>query len=294
VSHEQEALTVAAALACATELQAVSDSPRLDVELLLCEVMQRPRSWLFTWPEHALSNTQQAVFMTLLERRKRGEPVAHLLGYRDFWTLRLRVSPSTLIPRPDTEVLVEQALQRLDTPVARVADLGTGTGAVALALASERPGWMLIATELQPDAVQLAQINATEHKLANVEIRQGSWCDPLDGQFDMIVSNPPYIDPDDPHLRQGDVRFEPLTALTAEHKGMADIERIAADARDCLKTGGWLLLEHGYDQAAQVRQLLNQLGYEQVFTADDYGGNDRVSGGRWPASLNEAEVNDAQ
>lgn len=287
-------LTVASALACAIELEAVSDSPRLDVELLLCEVLQRPRSWLFTWPEHSLSTAQQAAFLSLFERRKTGEPVAHLLGYRDFWTLRLRVSTATLIPRPDTEVLVEQALQRLDMPVARVADLGTGTGAVALALASERPGWQLIATDLQPDAVQLAQINAAEHKLANVEIRQGSWCDPLDGQFDMIVSNPPYIDPHDPHLKRGDVRFEPLTALTAEHKGMADIECIAADARDWLRAGGWLLLEHGYDQAGPVRQLLSRLGYEQVFTAGDYGGNDRVSGGRRPASLNEAKGNDAQ
>lgn len=275
-------LTVAAALARAADLEVVSDSARLDVELLLCDVLQQPRSWLFTWPEKSLTSDQQQAFLALLERRRAGEPVAHLLGYRDFWTLRLRVSPATLIPRPDTEVLVEQALLRLDTGPARVADLGTGTGALALALASERPEWQLVATDLQPDAVKLAQINAAEYELANVEVRQGSWCEPLDGRFDMIVSNPPYIDPDDPHLQQGDVRFEPLSALTAERKGMADIEQIAAAARQYLSPQGWLLLEHGYDQAQAVRRLLQQLGYAQVFSARDYGGNDRVSGGCWP------------
>lgn len=275
-------LTVADALAQADELESVSDTARLDVELLLCEVLQQSRSWLFTWPERTLDAGQQAAFLALLERRKTGEPVAHLLGYRDFWTLRLRVSPATLIPRPDTEVLVEQALLRLSSDPARVADLGTGTGAVALALASERPQWQVVATELQPDAVRLAQINAVEHSLANVEVVQGSWCEPLQGVFDMIVSNPPYIDPNDPHLQQGDVRFEPLTALTAERKGMADIEHIAQDARTCLRPGGWLLLEHGYDQAEQVRNLLLMMGYQQVFSASDLGGNDRISGGCMP------------
>jgi len=282
-----ERLTVARAIERAAELEEVSDSARLDVELLLCHLLDKPRSWLFAWPDTPLTATQQADFMALLARRKAGEPVAHLLGYRDFWTLRLRVSPATLIPRPDTEVLVEQALLRLETPQARVADLGTGTGAIALALASERPGWQLVATELQQDAVQLAQINAAEHKLANVEVRQGSWCEPLDGLFDMILSNPPYIDPEDPHLQQGDVRFEPLSALVAEHRGLADIEQIAVCVRQHLRADGWLLLEHGYDQAAAVRTLLTELGYEQVFSVQDYGGNDRVSGGCWPGPRGE-------
>jgi len=282
-----EHLTVARAIDMAAELDAVSDSARLDVELLLCHLLDKPRSWLFAWPDAPLTAAQQADFMALLARRKAGEPVAHLLGYRDFWTLRLRVSPATLIPRPDTEVLVEQALLRLEAGSARVADLGTGTGAIALALASERPGWQLVATELQPDAVRLAQINAAEHKLANVEVRQGSWCEPLEGQFDMILSNPPYIDPDDPHLQQGDVRFEPLSALVAEHRGLADIEQIADCARRHLLSGGWLLLEHGYDQAAAVRSRLTALGYARVFSVQDYGGNDRVSGGCWPGPRGE-------
>lgn len=278
--------TVAAALARAAELSGVSDTPRLDVELLLGAVLERPRSWLFTWPEHVLEADQQARFEQLLARRRHGEPVAHLTGYRDFWTLRLRVSPDTLIPRPDTEVLVEQALALLPAQPARVADLGTGTGAIALALASERPQWQLVATDLQPGAVALARENARAHRLANVEILQGSWCAPLQGWFDMIVSNPPYIDPHDPHLQQGDVRFEPLTALIADEQGMADIRSIAEQARGYLRPGGWLLFEHGYAQGAAVRALLQRLGYTRVDTQRDLGGNERVTLGCWQGESN--------
>ncbi len=283
-------LNVAAALNRAAELAAVSDSPRLDIELLLCEVLDKPRSWLFTWPDKTLSAEQQVRFEQLLARRLHGEPVAHLLGYRDFWTLRLKVSPDTLIPRPDTETLVEQALALLPDGSARVADLGTGTGAIALALASERPQWQLIATDLHPGAVALAQENAQAHQLNNVAILQGSWCAPLQGHFDMIVSNPPYIDPEDPHLDQGDVRFEPLSALTAEDKGMADIRAIAEQAKAHLKPGGWLLFEHGYDQGEAVRDLLRQLGYAQVCTQRDLGDNDRVTLGCWPGCKGESDA----
>ncbi len=283
-------LNVAAALSRAAELADVSDSPRLDIELLLCEVLDKPRSWLFTWPDKILSAEQQARFEQLLARRLLGEPVAHLLGYRDFWTLRLKVSPDTLIPRPDTETLVEQALVLLPDGPARVADLGTGTGAIALALASERPQWQLIATDLHPGAVALAQENAQAHQLHNVEILQGSWCVPLQGHFDMIVSNPPYIDPEDPHLDQGDVRFEPLSALTAEDKGLADIRAIAEQAKAHLKPGGWLLFEHGYDQGEAVRDLLRQLGYAQVRTQRDLGDNDRVTLGCWPGCKGESDA----
>lgn len=283
-------LSVAAALAQAAELAELSDSPRADIELLLCEVLGRPRSFLFTWPDKILSADQQTRFEQLLVRRKQGEPVAHLLGYRDFWTLRLKVSPDTLIPRPDTETLVEQALALLPDTPARVADLGTGTGAIALALASERPQWRLIATDLHPGAVVLARENALAHQLNNVEILQGSWCQPLSGQFDMIVSNPPYIDPEDPHLRQGDVRFEPLSALTAEDKGMADIRTIAEQARALLQPGGWLLFEHGYEQGEAVRDLLQQLGYAQVCTRRDLGDNDRVTQGCWPGCKGDIDA----
>ncbi|GAA0792499.1 peptide chain release factor N(5)-glutamine methyltransferase [Marinobacterium sediminicola] len=274
-------LSVAEALDRAAELTDVSDSPRADIEMLLCEVLDKPRSWLFTWPDKVLSAEQQMRFEQLLMRRVQGTPIAHLLGYRDFWTLRLKVSPDTLIPRPDTETLVEQALALLPDQPARVADLGTGTGAIALALASERPQWQLVATDLHPGAVSLARENAQACGLSNVEIRQGSWCEPLSGHFDMIVSNPPYIDPDDPHLDQGDVRFEPLSALTAEEKGMADIRTIAEQARALLQPGGWLLFEHGYDQGELVRHLLQALGYVQVCTHRDLGDNDRVTLGYW-------------
>ncbi len=283
-------LSVAAALAQAAELAELSDSPRADIELLLCEVLGRPRSFLFTWPDKILSADQQARFERLLVRRKQGEPVAHLLGYRDFWTLRLKVSPDTLIPRPDTETLVEQALALLPELPARVADLGTGTGAIALALASERPQWQLIATDLHPGAVALTRENAAAHGLNNVAVLQGSWCAPLQGDFDMIVSNPPYIDPEDPHLSQGDVRFEPLSALTAEEKGMADLRTIAEQAKTHLKPGGWLLFEHGYDQGEAVRDLLQTLGYAQVCTQRDLGDNDRVTLGCWPGGKGDTDA----
>ncbi|WP_255483071.1 peptide chain release factor N(5)-glutamine methyltransferase [Marinobacterium marinum] len=274
-------MSVAEALGCAAELAELSDTPRLDIELLLCDVLGKSRSWLFTWPDAKLSADQQERFKQLLTRRMQGEPVAHLLGYRDFWTLRLRVSPDTLIPRPDTETLVELALQLLPDRPARVADLGTGTGAIALALASERPRWQLIATDLNAGAVALARSNAQACHLANVEVLAGSWCQPLSGYFDLIVSNPPYIDPNDPHLRQGDVRFEPLSALVAEDRGMADLCLIAEQARAFLRPGGWLLFEHGYDQGAAVRALLQSLGYVDVRTERDLGGNERVTQGLW-------------
>lgn len=204
-----------------------SDSARLDAELLLCHVLARPRSYLFTWPERTLTDAQLEAFETLLARRERGEPVAHLTGRREFWKLELEVSADTLIPRPDTETLVEAALELLPEEPRRVADLGTGTGAIALALASERPAWQLVATEKVAAAAALARRNRDRLGLANVEILQGSWCEPLAGHFDMIVSNPPYIDPQDPHLTQGDVRFEPRSALVAEDAGLADIRLIA-------------------------------------------------------------------
>ena len=217
----------------------------------------------------------------LLQRRLLGEPVAHLIGSQAFWTIDLEVTADTLIPRPETETLVEQALEKLSQGVYRVADLGTGTGAIALALASERPGWQVIGCDRVDAAVDLAERNRRQLNIPNASFVLGSWFEPLDGTFDMIVSNPPYIDPDDPHLQQGDVRFEPLSALIADKQGMADIESIADIARDYLNDGGWLLFEHGYDQGEQARQVLELLGYVDVETIQDLGARDRVTLGCW-------------
>ena len=268
-------------LARASELRGLSDSPELDLQLLLCAVIDKSRSYLYTWPERQLTTEQQQRFESLWQRRRNGEPIAHILGQRDFWTLTLEVEPSTLIPRPETELLVEQALALLSAHPSRVADLGTGTGAIALALASERPQWQLSAVEFNPQAVALAERNRSRLGLANVEVLQGSWCEPLQGSFDAILSNPPYIDPEDPHLDQGDVRFEPRSALVAEEQGLADIRMIAEQALGYLNPGGWLLFEHGYDQGSRVRELLQALGYRQLQTCRDLNDNDRVTLGQF-------------
>lgn len=272
-------MTVQACLHRAAELSG-SDSPRLDLELLLAHVLERDRTWLYTWPEKTLTPAQQVAFDALLAARKLGRPVAHLLGQREFWGLALAVDDSTLIPRPDTETLVEAALALALPDTARVLDLGTGTGAIALALASEQPRWQVTAVDFSPAAVTLAERNRQTLGLPNVQVRQSDWFAQLElRDFDLIVSNPPYIDPLDPHLSQGDVRFEPLSALVAERQGLADIEHIIRVGQNYLQPGGWLLLEHGYDQGAAVRGLLEQAGYQWVRTGKDLGQNDRISGG---------------
>ena len=268
-------------LALSASLEATSDSARLDIELLLCAVLDKPRSYLFTWPEKTLSADELSQLEGFVERRKQGEPVAHIVGHTGFWTLQLAVTPDTLIPRPDTERLVELALDKIPAQGGRVADLGTGSGAIALALASERPDCQLVGCDRVQDAVTLAERNRQQLGLNNVEFVQGSWFEPLTGRFDLIVSNPPYIDPADPHLSQGDVRFEPDSALTADEQGMADIRHIAERAPQYLQPGGWLMFEHGYDQGPASVALLQQLGYQGVATMQDYGNRDRVTLGCW-------------
>jgi len=258
-----------------------SESPRRDAEILLEHVTGKARTFILAFGETALTADQHAQLSDLLSRRKAGEPVAHLTGEREFWSLPLYVSAATLIPRPDTECLVEHALARLPATACRILDLGTGTGAIALALASERPDCQVTAVDVMPDAVALALRNVARLGFNNVKIQQSSWFDALVGhQFDMIVSNPPYIDERDPHLSQGDVRFEPLTALVAAEEGLADIAHIVTVSRQYLTAGGWLLIEHGWTQAEAVRALFTQAGYERVETCQDYGGNDRLTLGR--------------
>lgn len=258
-----------------------SDTARLDLEVLLGHVLQKPRTWLYTWPEHELSESAQQQFDRILERRAHGEPVAHLVGKREFWSLPLKVDASTLIPRPETELLVEVALELCPQPRAQVLDLGTGTGAIALALASERPGWQIVAAEKSPEAVALAEENRAALGLGNVQVLRSDWFAQVPAQqFDLIVSNPPYIDAADPHLAEGDVRFEPRSALVAGRSGLADIEQIAGEALAYLAPEGWLVVEHGWQQAGPVRELFARAGLRQVSSRNDYAGRERLTLGR--------------
>ena len=256
---------------------------RTDAEALLLHALSRPRSWLIAHADDALAMDVQTAYAALVERRAAGEPVAYITGRSGFWSLELEVTPATLIPRADTERLVELALERLPRDRAcRVADLGTGSGAIALAIASERPLAQVLATDASAAALLVARRNAQRLGVANVSFAQGDWLLPLAGQrFDVIVSNPPYIEAADPHLAQGDLRFEPASALASGHDGLDDIRRIARDSRDHLIPAGWLLFEHGWNQGAAARELLHTAGYTEMFTAQDLERRDRVSGGRW-------------
>lgn len=260
-----------------------SDSAKRDAEILLGFVTGRARTYLLAFGETLLTAEQAEQLTVLLARRERGEPVAYLVGEREFWSLPLSVSPATLIPRPDTECLVELALARLPATPCAILDLGTGTGAIALALASERPDCQVTGIDLQPAAVALAQHNAQKLAINNARFLQGNWFTPVAGQqFALIASNPPYIDEADPHLGMGDVRFEPGSALVAAEQGLADLAAIVQQAAGYLEPQGWLLLEHGWQQGKNVRTLLDAAGFIAVATHRDYGGNDRVTLGQKP------------
>lgn len=259
-----------------------SDSARLDAEILLACVLGKPRSHLHAWPERELPPETRARFAALLARRASGEPVAHLTGVREFWSLPLAVTADTLIPRPETETLVMLALEKIPIgSTARIADLGTGSGAIALAIAHERPGCAVTATDASTAAITVARRNARQLGITNVTFLVGHWCEPLPAApFDLIVSNPPYIAQDDPHLERGDVRFEPRRALAAGPNGMDDLETIAGCARAHLRSGGWLLLEHGYDQGDSITRLLTAEGFLDVSDHVDDAGLGRVAAGR--------------
>lgn len=256
----------------------------VDAEFLLAHTVRKPRSWLFAHRDDAASPEVAVAFEALVERRAQGEPVAYLTGQRGFWRFDLAVTPATLIPRPETELLVELALARLPPDRAlRIADLGTGSGAIALALAYERPRAQVFASDASPQALAVASGNARALGLANVSFREGDWFGPFaDERFDLVVSNPPYIAAGDPHLHEGDLRFEPATALSSGADGLDAIRRIAADAPLHLEGNGWLLLEHGWDQGAAVRALLQGCGFIEVATERDLEGRDRVTLGRKP------------
>jgi len=261
-----------------------------EAEWLLSHVLGKSRSWLYSHGDDALGGAEAARFEELVARRVAGEPVAYLTGRRGFWQFDLQVTPATLIPRPETELLVELALDRLPGDRAwRVADLGTGSGAIALVLAHERPNAQVIATDASLAALDVARGNAAALKLSRVEFRAGNWFEPLDGErFDLIASNPPYIADDDMHLGQGDLRHEPRSALASGSDGLDAIRVIAAGAAAHLQPGGWLLVEHGWEQGEAVRALLRAAGLLEVRTASDLENRDRVTLGRAPGASTQS------
>lgn len=243
-----------------------SDTPRIDAEYLLLHVVDKSMAWIISYGDSQATADHTSRFYSLIEQRAKGVPVAYLMGYRDFWTLRLQVNENVLIPRGDTEVLVEQALARLDkTKTQRIIDLGTGSGAIALSLAKERPNSSVLAVDLHAQALEVAKQNGLDNGLSNVEFRLSNWWDNIgDQKFDLIASNPPYVEQSDPHLSQGDLRFEPNSALIATKQGLSDLQIIINAAPQYLHENGWLLLEHGYNQAESVRELLTNARFSNI------------------------------
>ena len=270
------------ALVWAQEQLKGGESPKLDSEIILAHWLGCSRASLIAWPEQPLSEDHWQGFQKAIKRRQLGEPVAYIIGEQGFWTLTLRTNPSTLIPRPETELLVEQVLSMTWPEHNKLLDLGTGTGAIGLALASENPRWQIMGVDLNPAAVDLANQNAQLNSITNIRFEQGSWAENVEPGWDCIVSNPPYIDPTDAHIKQGDLRFEPLSALVAEDAGLADIKTITKQAWPLLNQTGWLLFEHGYNQGAQVREILLATGFDAVQTKLDYGQRERITFGKKP------------
>ena len=271
-------MTISELLQAAVEQNNSSDTPQLDCELLLCHLLDVDRSWLKTWPDREVSSENLQRFQQLLQRRIEGEPIAYIVGNQGFWTLNLKVSPDTLIPRPETELLVETALELNLPSRAQVLDLGTGTGAIALALASERKQWQVIGADLVLGAVELAKHNCQCNKLENVTLLQSNWYRDIPVQpFDLIVSNPPYIEEGDRHLSEGDIRFEPVSALVSDNNGLKDLDTVIGQSPNYLSSGGWLVVEHGYQQGPAVRELFEATGFAAVETRLDLNGLERIT-----------------
>lgn len=271
--------TIKQALVKANTLRKVSESWKLDAELLLAEAIEQSREYLFTWPDQELTQSQIEKFDDYCDRRRTGEPIAYILGRQAFWDFELVVNPSVLIPRPETELLVETALELLDNSAsAAILDLGTGSGAIALALAANNKRWAVTAVDSSESALQVAANNAKLLELSNIEFRQTSWCDGLPtDHFDLIAANPPYVEKGDKHLSEGSLPFEPIAALIAGENGLADIRAIAEQARHCLKKHSWLLIEHGFQQKDAVDKILVETGYGNIECVKDLAKLDRLT-----------------
>ncbi|GAA0858270.1 peptide chain release factor N(5)-glutamine methyltransferase [Aliiglaciecola litoralis] len=254
------------------------ESPKLDARVLLSHCLQKNTTYLLTWPEKIPSPEQVNQFQQLVLQRQTGRPVAYLIGYRDFWTLQLEVSENTLIPRPETELMIELALQLPLPEQAKVLDLGTGTGAIALSLAKENPAWSVTAVDVVDEAVDLAKRNAKSNGIADVEFFQSDWFTQLGStKFDLIVSNPPYVEANSEYLDEGDVRFEPKSALTSGVDGMDDIKHIVATAPTYLNKGGWLMIEHGFQQSELVAETFRHHHFSDILHHQDLNGALRIT-----------------
>lgn len=263
----------------ASTLQSISDSEILDVEVLLCHILKKERSYLRTWPKKELTDSQISQFKQLLKKRQEGEPIAYITGIREFWSREFYVDSNVLIPRPDTETLIELCLQLISQkPNAKLIDLGTGSGIIAITLASEYPQLQITAIDSSLEALKVAQKNAQQHQTKNIQFLQSHWFSKVPkNTFDFIVSNPPYISPDDPHLTQGDIRFEPSTALIANDQGLEDINLISRQSLPYLKSGGYLIFEHGYNQKQAVHTILHQHRYQNICCLHDLSNQPRIS-----------------
>ena len=273
-------------IAATKRLEKTSDSARLDAEVLLAHSLNKNRTWLVTWSDTELTEIEIPAFEKLLIRREKGEPVAHITGSREFWSLDLQISKDTLIPRPETELMIETILQQYtQTSDIKLLDLGTGSGAIALALASERPGWNITATDKSAAALDIAKKNAQQLNLNNINFIHGNWFEPFENPssenqlFDIIASNPPYIPNQDPHLSQGDVRFEPMSALASGEDGLNDIRLICQQAPKHLKPEAMLIIEHGFDQKTELHDIFMHSGYKNINQYTDLAGNPRLSSG---------------
>lgn len=277
-------MNIKQALAAATQkLQTTSDTPHIDSEVLLSQVLSVNRSYFHTWPDKNLTAEQETAFNELIHRRQQGEPVAYIVGHKEFWSMEFKVTPDVLIPRPETEMLVEQTLELLSKKEKLiVADLGTGSGAIAIALAKERPQWRIIATDQCNEALSIAKQNASDHDINNIEFHQSDWFSNFPHiKCHVIVSNPPYIEEHDPHLTQGDVRFEPQEALKSGEDGLRDIAIITTHATEYLHEDGYLLIEHGFEQGQVVRELFSNACFQGVKTLKDLAGHERITLGKY-------------